>query len=336
MVGHFNRADYGILREQPRDKLGELQQFIVIGRKGSAGKVIYSTENGHPIDTTFFIDEVNERVELKYLYYAMHWLDLENLGRQMGVHGLNREDAHNQQIPLPTIDVQRKIVAEIETIEGEEKEIQMKIVAKQRMADSIVDSTLQYNSSIIGSCATVAGGKRLSRGEQFSNSKTEYPYIRVSDFKDYSIDTSELKYISQQQQSKIAKYTISANDVYISIAGTIGLIGCVPVELDGANLTENAAKICPMDDRVDKKYLMYVCAGKFVQEQISNAVVGLGTPKLSLERIKQLQIPLPPLDKQKEIVAEIERHEAEIGRFKARLTELKTNKESVLKRYLEA
>jgi hypothetical protein len=27
MVGHFNRADYGILREQPRDKLGELQHF---------------------------------------------------------------------------------------------------------------------------------------------------------------------------------------------------------------------------------------------------------------------------------------------------------------------
>ncbi len=35
--------------------------FIVVGRKGSAGEVHYSTINGYPIDTTFYIDVVNNR-----------------------------------------------------------------------------------------------------------------------------------------------------------------------------------------------------------------------------------------------------------------------------------
>ncbi|MCO5382313.1 MAG: restriction endonuclease subunit S [Methanosarcina barkeri] len=90
----------------------------------------------------------------------------------------------------------------------------------------------------------VKGGKRLPKGHPFTSEKTNYPYLRVVDFKSGTIDKTNLKYISLGDYENIKQYIISSNDVYISIAGTIGLVGIIPKELDGSNLTENAAKEC--------------------------------------------------------------------------------------------
>ncbi len=176
----------------------------------------------------------------------------------------------------------------------------------------------------IGDIAKVRGGKRLAVGEVFSAVKTDFPYIRVSDFKDNSVDTTNLQYISHAQHKTIEKYTISSSDVYISIAGTLGLVGIVPKSIDGANLTENAAKLIPDTTKIDQKFLMYMLCSDLVQRQIQNATVGLGTPKLSLERIKGLQIPLPSLDIQQKIVAEMEQVESEEQRLRTNVTEIQS------------
>jgi type I restriction enzyme M protein len=89
--------------------------FIIVGRKGSAGSVHYSEKNGFPIDTTFYIKLENENtIILKYLFHILSSLDLKNVNTQAGVPGLNRNDAYNLEIPLPPLEVQREIVAEIE------------------------------------------------------------------------------------------------------------------------------------------------------------------------------------------------------------------------------
>jgi type I restriction enzyme M protein len=89
--------------------------FLVVGRKGSAGSVHYSEQNGFPIDTTFFIKLENENhALLKFLYYCLQKLDLKNLNTQSGVPGLNRNDAYRLKIPLPPLSVQQEIVAEID------------------------------------------------------------------------------------------------------------------------------------------------------------------------------------------------------------------------------
>src|SRR5690606_708246 len=89
----------------------------------------------------------------------------------------------------------------------------------------------------LGEVADIKGGKRLPKGHKLSDRPTPYPYIRVVDFKDGSVDKTNLKYLTPQDYENIKQYTISSRDVYISIAGTIGLVGIVPPELDGANLT---------------------------------------------------------------------------------------------------
>lgn len=95
----------------------------------------------------------------------------------------------------------------------------------------------------LGEVVDIKGGKRLPRGRPFADRATPFPYLRVTDFRGRSVDKANLKFLTATDHQLLKRYTISCDDVYISIAGTIGLVGTVPPELDGAHLTENAAKL---------------------------------------------------------------------------------------------
>ena len=111
--------------------------------------------------------------------------------------------------------------------------------------------------------ATVKGGKRLPKGVGFSPCRTAHAYIRVTDMKNHSINTDDLKYISEEVFLQIKNYTISKDDLYVTIAGTIGVTGEVPTELDGMNLTENAVKITNI--QINKTYLCLIIQSEFVE-----------------------------------------------------------------------
>ncbi len=89
--------------------------FIIVGRKGSAGKVVFSQKSGFPIDTTFYVKILNEKlILLKFAYFQMLNMNLDKVNIQAGVPGLNRNDAYKLKIPLPPLEVQKQIVAKIE------------------------------------------------------------------------------------------------------------------------------------------------------------------------------------------------------------------------------
>ena len=83
--------------------------FIVIGRKGSAGTVLYSMNNGFPIDTTFYINLQSKEVHLRFLYYLLLLVELDKISAQSGVPGLNRNDAYKISISMPSFVEQREI-----------------------------------------------------------------------------------------------------------------------------------------------------------------------------------------------------------------------------------
>lgn len=89
---------------------------IVVGRKGSAGEVTWVEEDFFPIDTTYFIKLTNqETADLRYVYYVLRALNLPALRGGAGIPGLNRTDVYQEhRIPLPPLEVQREIVAEVE------------------------------------------------------------------------------------------------------------------------------------------------------------------------------------------------------------------------------
>ena len=123
--------------------------------------------------------------------------------------------------------------------------------------------------------------------------------------KDHTVLLSSLKYIDEDVFAEIKNYTISSNDLYLTIAGTIGDVGLVPAELDGANLTENAAKLT--DIKCSKLYLMYVLMSSIAQDHFCSRFHQVAQPKLSLETASSTLIPLPPYREQLRIAEGLDR-----------------------------
>ena len=156
----------------------------------------------------------------------------------------------------------------------------------------------------LGTIAAVLGGKRIPAGRKLTECNTGHVYIRVSDMTDGGVSTDRLLYVPEDIYPSISRYIINKADVFITVAGTIGRVGKIPDELDGANLTENADRLVLAG--VNQDWLIKVLQSGMIQEQIAEATTQVGQPKLAIARIERFLIPLPPLAEQHRIVQRIE------------------------------
>ena len=184
----------------------------------------------------------------------------------------------------------------------------------------------------LGNITQIKGGKRIPKGTSLLKENTGYKYIRVTDMKNGTVLNDDIHYISKDIYNKISNYTISKNDIYITCAGTIGRVGIIPVEFDGANLTENADKI--IIKHINKNLLVKVLSSYIVQKQIQEVITTGCQPKLAIKKIEQLKIPLPPLNEQQRIVNIIESLFAKLDRAKElienTLAQFEQNKMAIL------
>ena len=155
----------------------------------------------------------------------------------------------------------------------------------------------------LSTIAKVLGGKRIPAGRKLTAENTGHVYIRVSDMKDGTVIQNGLLYVPEDIFNSISKYIIKKEDVFITVAGTIGRIGKIPPELDGANLTENADRL--VFSSLNQDWMIFLLQSSFIQNQIAEVTTKVGQPKLAIARIEKLLIPLPPLNEQTRIVEQI-------------------------------
>ena len=164
--------------------------------------------------------------------------------------------------------------------------------------------TSTWESTNIANIADVKGGKRIPAGTSVQKEPTSHVYLRVTDMKNFTIVDDDIRYITDDLFEGIKKYTISEDDLYLTIAGTIGRVGSIPHKYSGMSLTENAVKLTNI--KIDKSYLMYYLASYGVQRRISLFVHQLAQPKLSIENIRSIHIQYPSLEEQRKLVATLE------------------------------
>ena len=150
--------------------------------------------------------------------------------------------------------------------------------------------------------ADVKGGKRLPKGRYLTDVVNQHPYIRVADMYMGGVSMKDIQYVPVEVFPFIKNYRIYDSDLFISVAGTLGVVGKVPSRLDGANLTENADKITNIS--CDREYLFYSLLSQRMQGIIESQKTIGAQPKLALNRIQQFAIPFPPTqDEQRAIAA---------------------------------
>lgn len=90
---------------------------VLIGRKGTIGKVKYVNHPFWTVDTLFYT-EVNEDIVMPhYLYYAMSLLDLNAYNEGTTIPSLRTETLNRLEFSIPSIEYQRKVLSIIEPIE---------------------------------------------------------------------------------------------------------------------------------------------------------------------------------------------------------------------------
>ena len=262
-------------------------------------------------------------------HYLFQYIASEHCQKQIAdlmtgnaITRLTLEKMNGLSATLPPLPEQQKIAAILtsvdEVVEKTEAQISKLQDLKKGMMQELLSKGIghtEFKDSPVGripsewtfcplsDVAFVKGGKRMPAGRPFAEGRTSYPYLRVSDFKDGTVVMDALRYVLPEDREKIKRYTISKDDLYISIAGTLGLVGTVPTELDNAQLTENAAKIVfKRISDIDKRYFACLLQSDLCQRQFFRSKgTGGGVPKLALFRIENTLVPLPSKDEQRKI-----------------------------------
>ena len=116
--------------------------------------------------------------------------------------------------------------------------------------------------------------------------------------------------------------------MFITVAGTLGIVGKIPNELDGANLTENADKLTNI--KCDKTFLLYVMMSSIIQRYIEAESTQNAQPKLALARIRGFKVPLPNLEEQQKIATVLTNADKEIELLEQQLADLQQEKKALM------
>ena len=144
-----------------------------------------------------------------------------------------------------------------------------------------------------------------------------YPLITSKNLKNGYIDFADANLISREDLDAINKRSkVDAGDILMPMIGTIG--NPVIADVSREYAVKNVALIkFHSDSRIDNHFLKYVLAHAEMQSSFELKASGSTQRFISLGFIRSLQIPLPPLDVQKEIVAEIEAYQKVINGARA-------------------
>lgn len=213
-----------------------------------------------------------------------------------------------------------------------EKLIAKKRLIKQGAMQELLSPKEGWEVKRLGEIAEVKSGKRLPLGKSLVENETPYPYIRILDMFEGGISLTDIKYIPEDVFPFIKNYRIFKDDIYISVAGTLGLVGRIPNSLDGANLTENANKLTNIKCNID--YLLFVLKSNLIQNKIDAERTMGAQPKLALTRIRNFEIHLPPLETQTHIATILSDMDAEIAALEAKLSKYQQVKAGMMQSLL--
>ena len=109
---------------------------VIIGRKGSYGKVNWSDGPCFASDTTFYIDSSTTRMNLRWLFWLLHTLRLDVGSNETAIPGLNRETAYEKEVAIPPVPRQQKIA---DFLDRETARLDALIAAKERLLRLLVE-----------------------------------------------------------------------------------------------------------------------------------------------------------------------------------------------------
>jgi len=261
----------------------------------------------------------------KFLFELLksdNFKDFINTLKGSNINNLNQETLKSLKIPLPPLEIQKKIVEKIEEFEKKnEKNVNMIKNLKEEIKE-LIENSMNYKKIkleniakdiIMGQSPSSRFYNKERKGLPFYQGKKEFGEIYL---KSPTIWTTDCK-----------KYA-NKNELLISVRAPVGDVNLNPYEkiCIGRGLA-----VIKITNEVTNKFMFYLLKNKV--KELINTRIGTSFEAITREEIKSLKIPLPPLEVQERIVKEIEKLEEEINNLKEINKEIRMEIEKVLNKY---
>jgi type I restriction enzyme, S subunit len=309
---------------------------LVIGRKGSFGKVNFSTQPVFAIDTTFFVDRRCTGADIRWLYYVLSDARLDSATKDSAIPGLDREDAYTQDVSSCSEEEQRAIAAFLDRATAKidalvaKKERLIELLQEKRNALTtqavtrgldpnvpMKDSGVEWLGAIPVHWEVKAMNQSLLRITYgFTNPMPladDGPYLLTA----FDIGDGEILYANARRTTEEAfsrlltdKSRPRAGDILITKDGTLGRVAIAGGERTCINQSVALLRFDPR--KVDINFLHHALRATPYQDRMIFEAGGTAIKHIYVSRLAKMPIALPPIQQQQEISDFITSHFASI------------------------
>ena len=244
--------------------------------------------------------------------------------------GLNSTNLKEIKIPLPPSQIQQHIVNECQAADQETDQARKTITAAEKTIEESVQAVINmgYEIKKIGDVyKTASGGTPLSNKKEYYENGT-IPWINSGEVSKKEINFAD-SFITELGLNNSNAKLFPPGTVLLAMYGaTAGKVALLNIE---ASTNQALCALLPTEEMVPK---FLVLAIESMYQYLLNLRTGVARDNLSQEKIRNIRIPVPPLDIQQQLAAEVEQLEAEITEVQAVIDNAAERKNAILTKYL--
>ncbi|TRT87824.1 MAG: restriction endonuclease subunit S [Microcystis aeruginosa Ma_AC_P_19900807_S299] len=282
-----------------------------------------------------FINLDQEILDNNFLYYTLRSKDFRKYATLDDTGNLqkntNPKYLYEYLIPLPPLSEQKRIAAilneQMEAVEKARKATEAQLEAAKALPAAYLRAVFESeeaNSWERRKLGDVC--ERISKGESPGWQGFDYVTQGVRFIRSENVLWGQFSYepevfITHQFHSKLSRSQLRGGDILINLVGaSIGRVCLVPNEISEANINQAVSVLSPSKELVSD-YLVHFIISPQLQKHFQEVQVEMARPNISLLNIRELIIPLPTVEKQKQIASTLTEQMQEVERLKQNLKE---------------
>ena len=314
---------------------------ILIGRYGaSVGKILTGLAGAYNVAIIKAIPDTNKLTK-RFLYYYLSSQYFQNfilsVGSRAAQAGFNKEDLSDAQFPDMLLEEQRIVVSRLDKIS------ELIALRKEQLAklDELVKARfvelfdVYTETAKLADVATVSGG--LTKNAKRDKLPLRMPYLRVANVSFASIDVSEMLDIGLTEEEYKKTLLQNGDLLFVEGNGSPDQIGRVAIwrnEIVPCVHQNHLIKSRFNKGQVIPTFAMYYFMTSKGREQIKGKAVSTsGLYTLSVSKISDLMVPVPPIELQNQFAAFVEQTDKSKLVIQQSLDKLETLKKSLMQEY---
>ncbi|HBN1018948.1 TPA: restriction endonuclease subunit S, partial [Escherichia coli] len=224
-------------------------------------------------------------------------------------------------IPIPCPDnpekslaIQSEIVRILDKFSALTAELTAELSMRKKQYNYYRDQLLSFEDGevewkALGTICQIGDGNHSSKYPK-ANEMIEQgiPFIRGTNMVNGTICNQDMKYISKEKHNELKKGHLKAFDVLIANRGEVGKVAYVPEGYSGSNLNSQLAWLRANPEIIINRYLFFILCSSTIQNKLSGE--GGALQQLTIKNIKNIQIPVPSITVQSNIVSFLDKFDS--------------------------